>query len=239
MSEMPFAESLVLEAAEVDTSMTIVTEQTATAVVGTSGQTEGSFEAVASWCKSNVKPPRGKVKGLKLLPHEQALLDAGELRDITHVGASSIWLSAPSADEHEQDLEELGLVYRPMGDGECSFLLQHGTLPDSQPYQTIVRGDEGRRYAEKYLRGHKQVDSSPTTVVEFKVPKALVARLFEMQSKNEDGAISHGLGDKGGKGLPLFNASLECGESTYRIVLVKRFHVKDTKPFGGVRKRTK
>jgi hypothetical protein len=227
----------MLEAAEVATSMAIVAEQTAVAVVETGGQTEGDVEAAAGRCKSNTKPPRSKVKGLKLLAHEQALLDAGELRDITHIGASSIWLSAPSADQHVHGLEERCLVYRPMGDRECIFLLQHGTLPNSQPYQTIVRGDEGRRYAEKYLRGHKQVDSSPTTVVEFTMPSALVERLFEMQSKNEDGAISHGLGDKGGKGLPLVNASLDCGESTYRIVLVKRFHVRDLKPFGSVRKR--
>ncbi|CAK0815271.1 unnamed protein product [Prorocentrum cordatum] len=93
-----------------------------------------------------------------------------------------------------------------MGEKECSFLLQNGTLPHSQPYQTIVRPDEGRRYAEKYLRGHKQVHSSPTTVVEF-MPRALVDMLFDLQIKSEDGAISHGLRDKGGTGLPLFNAS--------------------------------
>jgi len=233
MSETPSTQSSSLEAAEVASSMSIVAEQTAIAVVGPVWQTEGDV------CKSNIKKVGGKVKGLKLLSHEQELLDTGELCDITHIRASSIWLSALSADERVQGLEERCLVYRPMGDKECSFLLQHGTLPSSQPYQTIVRGDEGRRYAEKYLRGHKQVDSSPTTVVEFDMPSALVKRLFDMQSKNEDGAISHGLGDKGGKGLPLFNASLECGESTHRIVLVKRFHVKDTKPFGSVRKRAK
>ena len=38
----------------------------------------------------------------------------------------------------------------------------------------------------------------------------------------EDGAISHGLGDKGGKGLPLFNECLQSGEGSFRIVLVKR-----------------
>merc|ERR1711865_481068 len=115
------------------------------------------------------------------------------------------------------------LVYRPMGDEECSHLLTHGILPDTQPYQTIVEGEEGRSYAEKYLRGHKSVDSSPTTVVEFTAPRSLIRRLFEMQSKNEDGAISHGLGNKGGRGLPLFNASLREGEATFRIVMVKRF----------------
>merc|ERR1719199_1950971 len=109
-----------------------------------------------------------------------------------------------------------------MGDEECRHLLETGTLPNTQPYQTIVEGPDGRVYAEKYLRGHKSVDSSPTTVVEFVAPRSLSDRLFAMQSKNEDGAISHGLGDKGGKGLPLFNASLRSGESSFRIVLVKR-----------------
>jgi len=102
-----------------------------------------------------------------------------------------------------------------------------------------VRGEEGRKYAETYLRGHKQVDSAPTTVVEFREPQALVDRLFAMQSKNEDGAISHGLGDKGGKGLPLFNASLQSGEATFRVVLVKRFVIKATGAFGAGRKRCK
>merc|ERR1711904_355343 len=113
-----------------------------------------------------------------------------------------------------------------MGDIEFAHLLAHGVLPSTQPYQTIVEGDGGRTYAEKYLRGHKSVDSSPTTVVEFLVPRALIQQLFATQSKIEDGAISHGLGDKGGKGLPRFNASLQSGESTFRIVLVKRFHIK-------------
>merc|ERR1719160_769099 len=114
--------------------------------------------------------------------------------------------------------------------------MDHNELPNTQPYQTIVRGEEGKVYAEKYLRGHKSVDSSPTTVVEFTVPRALVERLFAMQSKNEDGAISHGLGDKGGRGLPLFNASLLAGESSYRIVFVKRFQVKAVGAFGANRR---
>ena len=96
-------------------------------------------------------------------------------------------------------------------------------LPYTQPYQTIVEGQSGRTYAEKYLRGHKSVDSSPTTVVEFLAPRALIDRLFAMQSKPEEGVLSHGLGNKGGKGLPFFNASLQSGETTFCIVLVKRF----------------
>merc|ERR1712242_586727 len=129
--------------------------------------------------------------GVKLLAHELELVESAQLADITHTGATAIWLSADSTRTEDP---EMTAVYRPMGDPECTHLRINGTLPDSQPYQTIVEGEEGRVYAEKYLRGHKNVDSSPTTVVEFVVPRALVARLFAMQSKNEDGAISHGLG---------------------------------------------
>lgn len=175
-----------------------------------------------------------KVKGLKLLSHEQQLLDDGALTDITHVGSSSIWLTADSTSPADSFLT---VVYRPMGDEECKYLLTHCILPDTQPYQTIVEGAEGRIYAEKYLRGHKSVDSSPTTVVEFIAPRALVAQLFAMQSKNEDGAISHGLGNKGGQGLPLFNSSLHSGESTFRIVFVKRFEKKAIGAFGRGRKK--
>merc|ERR1719230_1521145 len=124
-----------------------------------------------------------------------------------------------------------------MGDLEREHLFTHSALPGTQPYQTIVEGDEGRVYAEKYLRGHKSVDSSPTTVVEFAAPRALVDRLFSMQSKNEDGAISHGLGDKGGKGLPLFNESLTKSATTFRLVFVKRFMKKAVGAFGANRKK--
>merc|ERR1711972_1128265 len=124
-----------------------------------------------------------------------------------------------------------------MGDVECAFLLANGILPDTQPYQTIVEGVGGRRYAEKYLRGHKSVDSSPTTVVEFTMPTSIIRKLFEMQSKNEDGAISHGLGEKGGRGLPLFNASLQSGETSFRIVSVKRFEKRAVGAFGANRKK--
>jgi len=178
---------------------------------------------------------KSKVKGLKLLSHEPALVQEGKLVDITHEGSSAIWLSAESSMPSD---ESLTLVYRPMSDNECAHLRVHGTLPDSQPYQTIVQGDEGRIYAEKYLRGQKSVDSSPTTVVEFAAPKVLIDHLFSVQSKNEDGAISHGLGSKGGRGLPLFNASLQSGQTTFRIVLVKRFVVKAVGAFGANRRRS-
>mmetsp|Transcript_31057 Transcript_31057/g.53446 ORF Transcript_31057/g.53446 Transcript_31057/m.53446 type:complete len:98 (+) Transcript_31057:484-777(+) len=53
-------------------------------------------------------------------------------------------------------------------------------------------------------------------------PKELVDVLFKMQHKVEDGALSMGLGHKAGKGLPLFNESLQQGQTTFRLVLVKR-----------------
>lgn len=162
-----------------------------------------------------------KVKGAKLLAHEQALKASGSLIDVTHANSSAVWLSADSTQESQLGADRT-LVYRPMGDREYAHLLTHGELPDTQPYQTIVEGAGGRVYAEKYLRGHKWVDSSPTTVVEFNAPRSLVETLFGMQQKAEDGAMSHGLGDKGGKGLPLFNAALRSCDITHRIVLVKR-----------------
>ena len=163
-----------------------------------------------------------KVQGAKLLAHEQALLASGRLSDVTHAHASARWLSAGSTVEADLGTDRT-LVYRPMGDREYAHLLAHGQLPDTQPYQTIVEGAGGRAYAEKYLRGHKWVDSSPTTIVEFNAPRSLVETLFARQQKPEDGAMSHGLGEKGGKGLPLFNAAMRSGDMTHRIVLVKRF----------------
>lgn len=154
----------------------------------------------------------------ELKQHEKELVRSGLLKDATHEGASSIWLSAESTG----DVEGMTRLYRPMGDSEIEFLVSHGVLPPTQPYQTVVEGDVGREYAEKYLTGRKSVDTSPTTVVEFVCPTDLSKRLFSMQSKIEDGAMSHGLGDKGGKGLPIFNESLESGKTTWRIVRVKR-----------------
>mmetsp|Transcript_10230 Transcript_10230/g.23060 ORF Transcript_10230/g.23060 Transcript_10230/m.23060 type:complete len:215 (-) Transcript_10230:105-749(-) len=171
--------------------------------------------------ESHATVPQPKLpKGVKLLEHELQLVKTGELHNITHAGASSVWLWAASAEVLDE--EASGLVYRPMADTELNYLLQHRQLPDTQPYQTIVEGRDGREYAEKYLRGHKSVDTSPTTVVEFMVPRVLIDLLWAMQSKNEDGAISHGLGNKGGKGLPHFNQCLQEGLASFRIVLVKR-----------------
>ena len=162
-----------------------------------------------------------KCKATKLLPHEQALLGSGDLRDVTHKGSTSRWLTAPSTSR--QDLPEgHTLVYRPMGDAEVHHLLQYNELPSTQPYQAIIEGTVGRVYAEKYLRGHKKVDTSPTTVVEFCITCELVDTLMNIQHKVEDGAISMGLGDKAGGGLPLFNNELSRSPLGFRIVLVKR-----------------
>ena len=156
----------------------------------------------------------------RLLRHERELVASGHLEDVTHAGASSTWLRAPPLPGERP--EGLVCVYRPMCDREYAFLASHGLLPATQPYQTIVVGDAGRAYAEKYLRGRKRVDTYPTTVVEFLAPAALVRKLFERQSKPEDGCTSHGLGDKGGGGLGMFNASLASRAASWRIVLVKR-----------------
>ena len=90
----------------------------------------------------------------KLLPHERALLARGDLRDVTHARASSVWLRARSssvaAAEHSSSAATT-TVYRPMGDGEARHLVAHGVLPATQPYQAIIEGERGRVYAEKYL----------------------------------------------------------------------------------------
>jgi hypothetical protein len=168
---------------------------------------------------------------MKLLPHEKALLHAGALVDVTHRRASSTWLRADSS------AVESGFVsvFRPMGDLELLFLLQHSQLPTTQPYQAIIEGASGRIYAEKYLNGKKWVDSCPTTVVEFIVPKVTVDTLMAVQHKAEDGAISMGLGSKAGKGLGLFNAALQQPGSSWKIVTVKR-RIKDSKRLPGQHK---
>ena len=161
----------------------------------------------------------------KLLPHERALLARGDLRDVTHARASSVWLRARSssvaAAEHSSSAATT-TVYRPMGDGEARHLVAHGVLPATQPYQAIIEGERGRVYAEKYLLGRKKVDTCPTTVVEFLAPRSLIDALFARQHKIEDGAMSMGLGDKAGGGLDAFNEALARGEATWRVVAVKR-----------------
>eukprot|EP01059_Diplonema_ambulator_P016391 TRINITY_DN27871_c0_g1_i1.p1 TRINITY_DN27871_c0_g1~~TRINITY_DN27871_c0_g1_i1.p1 ORF type:complete len:183 (+),score=29.74 TRINITY_DN27871_c0_g1_i1:56-550(+) len=157
------------------------------------------------------------VKGAKLTPHDKDLISQGVLKDVTHPGGSSIWLEGPSS----SDEPGMARVYRPMGDKEAEYLIANGILPDTQPYQAIIEGDNGRVYAEKYLNGKKWVDTSPTTVVEFKIPEETVAALMAIQCKAEDGAMSMGLGSKAGKGLPLFNKAL-AERGSWKIVKVKR-----------------
>jgi len=166
----------------------------------------------------------GKLSKL-LLPHERMLLESGKLQNVTHKGASSIWLEAPSTElssEESSDSNHRTNVYRPMGDSEILHLIQYNRLPNTQPYQAIIEGEAGRKYAEMYLNGKKWVDTSPSTVVEFTCPKVLIEELFKLQHKVEDGVLSMGLGHKAGGGLGRFNESLEEGETTWRIVKVKR-----------------
>jgi hypothetical protein len=164
---------------------------------------------------------KGLGKAGKLLqPHERDLVESGELRNVTHQGASAVWLDAPS----KQPGLDRTLVYRPMGDTEALFVVANNQLPDTQPYQAIIEGDAGRVYAEKYLAGKKWVDTAPTTVMEFDCPQQLIEALFAIQHKPEDGAMSMGLGHKAGGGLPLFNQSLADGTTTWRVVKVKRQH---------------
>ncbi len=171
-------------------------------------------------------PITGKLRSL--LPYELELLNSNKLTNITHSGSTSIWLEALSYyptnnnNNNNNDNTRTTNVYRPMGDKEVLYLLSNNQLPDTQPYQAIIEGPVGRAYSNKYLSGKKWTDTHPTTVVEFTCPLALVETLKKMQMKVEDGAISMGLGNKAGKGLPLFNASLREGTTTFRIVKVKR-----------------
>jgi len=172
------------------------------------------------------------MKKIKLLPHEKNLLETKQLEDITHTNSSSTWLWCRSSTEsilcqegyqNNRSTDDTKIpVYRVMGDIEVAYLLKNNLLPDTQPYQAIVPGPDGRVYMEGYLKGKKKVDTTPTTVVEFMIPRTLWDTLFAIQHKNEDGVVSVGLGNKAGKGNGLFNKSLESNESTYKIVTVKR-----------------
>lgn len=154
----------------------------------------------------------------QLLSHERTMLQSTLLRNITHHKATSVWLQAPLSSPPPS----FTTVYRPMGDVEIQFLVQHNRLPDTQPYQAIIEGPRGFVYAEKYLAGKKRTDTHPTTVVEFVCPTALIEVLKKMQMKAEDGAMSMGLGNKAGGGRNMFNECFSKGESTWRIVKVKR-----------------
>ncbi|EFA77090.1 hypothetical protein PPL_09843 [Heterostelium album PN500] len=161
--------------------------------------------------------PMGKLSKF-LFTHEKELLESGKLFNITHRGSTSAWLEAPSSVAPDGCTN----VYRPMGDLEVRYLVEHKLLPDTQPYQAIIEGEVGRAYANKYLSGKKWTDTEPSTVVEFTCPKDLIEQLKKIQMKVEDGALSMGLGNKAGGGLPLFNKCLADGTSTFRIVKVKR-----------------
>jgi hypothetical protein len=168
-------------------------------------------------------PVTGWLK--RLLPHELALYNSGELKNITHHGSSSIWLETLSSSPEPGRIN----VYRPMGDTEVRYLVEHGELPDTQSYQAIIEGENGRLYANKYLTGAKWTSTHPTTIVEFCAPIELIETLKQIQMKIEDGALSMGLGHKAGKGLPLFNESMRKGDTTYRIVKIKRRKEKQEK----------
>lgn len=155
---------------------------------------------------------------IKLLPHEKQLLSDNKLADITHPKSSSKWLHTDSSKPSPGFVN----VYRVMGDIELFYLLQHNQLPDTQPYQAIVEGNDGRKYMEKYLNGQKHVDTIPTTVVEFTIKEELKVKLFDIQHKIEDGVISMGLGNKAGGGLNLFNNDLSDDITKFKIVTVKR-----------------
>lgn len=159
-----------------------------------------------------------------MLSHEKALVASGKLEDVTHARASAIWLNAESSETAPGTCN----VYRPIGDKELLHLIETDQLPPTQPYQAIMEGDRGRMYAEKYLNGKKWVDTAPTTVVEFTIPKSVWDELFVIQHKVEDGCLSIGLGNKAGKGLDTFNAAL----LSWRIVKVKRQRKPGRRKFG-------
>lgn len=165
--------------------------------------------------------PLGKAVKL-LLPHELCQLEWGNLVNVTHTGASSISLLARCGSV----APGRSLVYRPMGDAEVQFLYNNGILPDTQPYQAIVRNHAGRLYATKFVDGVKQVDTHPSSVVEFNMPTELIDELFAIQHKAEDGALSHGLGHAAGRTVERFNAALKSGKGSYRVVKVKRKRLK-------------
>ena len=43
-----------------------------------------------------------------------------------------------------------------MGDAEIIYLVLNNQLPDTQTYQAIIEGQNGRCYANKYLNGQKK-----------------------------------------------------------------------------------
>ncbi len=160
----------------------------------------------------------------ELLPHEIALVESGALRDVTHAGAKSFFFEGIVGCSRGDDAarDDMCLVYRHMGDKELGVLLKERQLPSTQPYQTLVRGDEGLRYCRKYLSGKKRVDTGCTTIIEFWAATALIDELFAIFHKAEDGCLSTGLGNKAGKTLARFNAGLADGSILFSPIVVKR-----------------
>eukprot|EP01132_Coremiostelium_polycephalum_P009176 gene9176-11248_t len=158
-------------------------------------------------------------KGAKYLQaFDKTLLESGEIHNITHSGSSSVWLEASSSVPPPGKIN----VYRPMGDLELNYLIANGHLPDTQPYQAIIEGPNGRNYANKYLTGKKWTNTHPNAIVEFTSPLELIEKLRSIYTKVEDGALSIGLGNKSGNSLHFFNDSMKSGETTFRIVKLKR-----------------
>lgn len=159
-------------------------------------------------------PPR------ELMPHEVKLFVSGMLKEYTHENASSRWFRA--LHHFPSPGDEKVVLYRHMGDKELFTLLETGCLPDTQPYQTIVCGEEGYNYCMKYFIGKKHVDSNVTTIVEFVADREMIDDFYRIQSKPEQGTMSHGLGSKAGRTLSRFNEALKTGEIQFQIVFVKR-----------------
>jgi len=147
------------------------------------------------WRRRGIRKKSKASKSL-LQPHERALVASGELSNVTHPGALAVWLEAASK--------------------EVSWWSTTNCQRRS-PTRPFPEGPAGRRYSEKYLTGHKWVDTAPTTVIEFDCPSQLIEELFAIQHKPEDGALSMGLGHKAGGGLPLFNQSLANGATTWNV----------------------
>jgi len=176
--------------------------------------------------EESVQLPKN-LRKIKLKKHEKELLESGELKEVTWKNARARHLSADSTEPPPKRV----CVYRHMGDEEFEFLLTNGILPGADDidwlvYQTIVEGKGGRDYCEKYFSGSKKSTPTKTTIVEFICKEKFVHELFEMQSKVEDGCLSHGLGPKAGHEkaptLPSFNKRIKNGKITWRIVRVKR-----------------
>lgn len=110
----------------------------------------GYPEITNSFVKAKEKSVKVSVSDKSLLPHEKELYSNGLLSNITHKGSTSIWLECEC---QEPESLEYCNVYRPMGDKEIQYLVSEKVLPDTQPYQAIMKGPRGRIYADKYLNG--------------------------------------------------------------------------------------